>query len=265
MGPIANLAREEKLGLAVAAFAHIALFAALILKDDSHPAYEMSERINVSLATEVSLESTAPDPSSNPAASAAPELSEEPQPDPAPVVEQQVTQPVAEQPRPPVQERSQVAQPTVERPQQPAPRQTQAPAPREQSSGTRLNERFLEGMSDGDGREGDPGDRPNPQQQQSILAAIVRQLKPHWNPPSGLEVDRLQTVVRFRLNRDGSLNGNPEVLRTDGQTSSNRAQVRRHQEQAVRAVRLAAPFNLPERFYSGWRTVEMDFNQDLAR
>jgi periplasmic protein TonB len=61
------------------------------------------------------------------------------------------------------------------------------------------------------------------------------------------------TVVRFRLNRDGSLNGNPEVVRTDGQTAANRPQVARHQEQAIRAVRLAAAqgFNLPERFYSG--------------
>jgi hypothetical protein len=128
-----------------------------------------------------------------------------------------------------------------------------------------VNENFMAGMSDATGESGSPGDRPSAQQQASIDAAIIRQLKPHWSPPSGVEVDRLITVVRFRLNRDGSLNGTPEVLRQTGITDANRAQSARHQEQAIRAVRLAAPFDLPERFYSGWSVVTSNFDNRLAQ
>ena len=84
-------------------------------------------------------------------------------------------------------------------------------------------------------------------------------------PPSGVEVDQLVTVVRFRLNTDGTLDGTPEVLRTNGVTNANRAQVNRHQEQAIRAVRLAAPFNLPEEYYSGWRVITSNFDNRLAQ
>jgi protein TonB len=121
-------------------------------------------------------------------------------------------------------------------------------------------------MSDADGDRGQAGDRPSAQQQASILSAVLRQLRPHWNPPSGVDAARLVTVVRFRLNRDGSLDGAPQLIgETRGVTESNRAQVARHREQAVRAVRLAAPFDLPERYYSGWRTLEFEFNQELAQ
>ena len=125
----------------------------------------------------------------------------------------------------------------------------------------------MRGLTDGTGTQGTAGDRPSAVQQASIDAAIIRQLKPHWSPPSGVDVDRLVTVVRFRLNRDGSLNGNPEVLRQTGVTDANRAQATRHQEQAIRAVRLAAAqgFNLPERFYSGWSVVTSNFDNRLAQ
>ncbi|MCX7677284.1 MAG: TonB C-terminal domain-containing protein, partial [Alteraurantiacibacter sp.] len=141
------------------------------------------------------------------------------------------------------------------------------PSPPRAGGGSRLDQNFISGLSDGTGETGQAADRPNAQQQASIDAAIIRQLKPHWNPPSGLDVDKLVTVVRFRLNRDGTLNGNPEVLRTTGVNETNRAQVARHQEQAVRAVRLAAAqgFDLPERFYSGWSVVTTNFDNRLAQ
>jgi hypothetical protein len=90
-------------------------------------------------------------------------------------------------------------------------------------------------------------------------------LKPHWSPPSGVDVDRLVTVVRFRLNRDGSLDGTPEIVRQTGITDANRLQAPRHQEQAIRAVRLAAPFDLPEQLYSGWRVITSNFDNRLAQ
>jgi hypothetical protein len=44
-------------------------------------------------------------------------------------------------------------------------------------------------------------------------------------------------------------------VRQEGITDANRAQAARHAEQAIRAVRLAAPFNLPDEFYPAWKRV----------
>jgi outer membrane biosynthesis protein TonB len=255
MAPLANLSREEKIGLWIAGGAHIALGVALVVQVGTVAPYTPPQRITVSLATDVSLETTSPDPSPNPAVAAAPELAplpevaEAPPPEPAPrVVETPRVQPVV-RPTP---------TPTA------SSRPTPTPTATRNAGSSRMDE-LREGLSDAAGLEGTQGERPSPQQQASINAAIIRQLKPHWNPPSGVEVDRLVTVVRFRLNRDGSLNGNPEVVETTGITNANRTQANRHREQAVRAVRLAAPFNLPERFYSGWRVVTSNFNNELAQ
>ncbi|PNU02461.1 hypothetical protein [Novosphingobium guangzhouense] len=99
----------------------------------------------------------------------------------------------------------------------------------------------------------------------ALGAAINRQLKPHWQAPQGADVELLVTKVRFRLNRDGSLAGAPEVIGTSGVQASNRAQVERHQEQAVRAVRLAAPFELPDDLYDGWKVVTTTFDRRLSQ
>src|SRR3546814_19869042 len=63
-----------------------------------------------------------------------------------------------------------------------------------------------------------------------------RQLKPHWKPPSGADAELLKTQLSVHLNRDGSLQGRPEVLDTTGVTASNKAQVSLHKERAVQAV-----------------------------
>ncbi|WP_043971396.1 hypothetical protein [Novosphingobium sp. P6W] len=99
----------------------------------------------------------------------------------------------------------------------------------------------------------------------ALGAAISRQLKPHWQAPQGADVELLVTKVRFRLARDGSLSGEPEVVSTTGQNAANQAQVTRHQEQAIRAVKLAAPFNLPDDLYEGWKVVTTNFDRRLSQ
>lgn len=273
MASFAHLAPEEKTGLLVAGVAHVALVAALMVQVGYERDYTPPQRINVSLATDVSLRSTAPDPSEEPASSQAPTLSELPVPEASPPVETVVPEPV-ERPAAPVQ-RPQTQQRT-ERVARPTPTPTPTsrieelrPEPprqqTQQASGSRLNETFLEGVSDSTGSQGQVAEAITPQVSASLSSAVNRQLKPHWNPPSGVEVERLVTVVRFRLNRDGSLRGNPEIVRQTGITESNRSQAGRHSEQAIRAVRLASPFRLPEAYYSGWRTIEFDFDNRLTR
>lgn len=112
---------------------------------------------------------------------------------------------------------------------------------------------------------GTPASEIGPSARSALGAAINRQLKPHWSAPQGADVELLVTKVRFRLNRDGSLAGAPEVIGTGGVNASNRAQVTRHQEQAVRAVRLAAPFNLPDDLYEGWKVVTTTFDRRLSQ
>jgi periplasmic protein TonB len=76
-------------------------------------------------------------------------------------------------------------------------------------------------------------------------------------------VEKLVTIVRFRLNRDGSLIGTPVLVSQTGVTPTNEAQKARHLEQAIRAIRLAAPFELPDQFYDQWKVVNSQFDRRL--
>ena len=101
--------------------------------------------------------------------------------------------------------------------------------------------------------------------QASLAAEIRRQLKPHWKAPTGADVEQLRTELSIRLARDGSVT-DVDVLRTSGQTASNRPQVKLHQEQAVRAVRLASPFRLPAEYYDAWKLLSpIGFDKRLSQ
>jgi hypothetical protein len=100
--------------------------------------------------------------------------------------------------------------------------------------------------------------------QASLRQAIGRQIKPHWDAPSGLEAEQLVTILSFRLNEDGSLKGRPRVVRQTGVTASNTPQKDVHAERAIRAVQRAAPFDLPDQYYNAWRVVsEWRFDRRL--
>jgi hypothetical protein len=100
----------------------------------------------------------------------------------------------------------------------------------------------------------------------SLIQAISRQIKPHWDAPSGLEAEQLVTILAFRLNEDGSLNGRPRIVRQSGVTASNAPQKDLHAERAIRAVQLAAPFDLPDQFYNAWKSINgARFDRNLSR
>lgn len=104
-----------------------------------------------------------------------------------------------------------------------------------------------------------------PAQKSALDAEIRRQLKPHWKAPTGADVESLRTIVNVKLARDGSVVGTPEIVDTLGVTASNRTQVRLHQEQAIKAIRLATPFNLPAQFYSSWQFLQLTFDKRLSQ
>ncbi|WP_305098480.1 hypothetical protein [Croceibacterium aestuarii] len=260
MASIAHLQREEKLGLGVAVVAHVALLALLLWHANrAAPIIPPPERMTVSLASEVSLESTAPDPSAAAQAAVAPELAPEPRPIPAPTsVPIPAPQPRAiERPTPKPATPKTPATPKPQAKPSPATRSKPEPKPSSKpAGGARLGDDFLKGVSAGDrSGAGTPAATFGPAEQASLSQAINRQLKKYWQAPQGPDAELLVTVLAFDLNRDGSLAGTPRVVRQEGITPTNENQAARHAEQAIRAVRLAAPFDLPDELYDKWKRV----------
>jgi outer membrane biosynthesis protein TonB len=126
------------------------------------------------------------------------------------------------------------------------------------AGGSRIGNDFLKGVAGGkaSGKAQQQGAAVlGPEVKSALSGAIARQLKPHWVAPQGADADQLVTILSWDLNRDGTLAGPPHVVRQEGITDSNRPQAARHAEQAIRAVELAAPFNLPPQYYNLWKHV----------
>lgn len=102
-------------------------------------------------------------------------------------------------------------------------------------------------------------------QKAALDSEIRRQLKPHWKAPTGADSEQLRTIVAVELTPTGAISGAPEVVDTTGITASNRAQVKLHQELAVKAIRLAAPFKLPPDLYDGWKSLRIAFDKRLSQ
>lgn len=255
MASISSLRSEERIGLGVAVALHLALVAALIFQPGGPKPFPMPERMVVSLSNEVALKSTAPRPAEQAQAAIAPTLAPEPAPAPQP-------QPAAQaKPRPS----------PLEKPAQPAPAKPQAkPAPpaTKKGGGSRIGNDFLKGASSGERSATDalPASAIGADAKASLRQAINRQLRPHWSAPSGVDVDLLVTFLTFDLNPDGSLAGPPRMVRQDGVNEANRAQAGRHAEQAIRAVQLAAPFDLPPQYYNAWKHIsKWSFDRKLSQ
>lgn len=105
--------------------------------------------------------------------------------------------------------------------------------------------------------EGKPASAYSTTERASFAGALLRQVKPKWQGrvPEGVGTDKLVTILSVELKPDGSLARKPTVVRQEGIDDSNRAQAARHAEEAVRAVELAAPFNLPADDYEGWKKL----------
>ena len=253
-----RLSREERIGLGVAIVLHLALIAWLTLDRLGKDIQAPPERMTVSFADEIAPEATSPEPLAQAAPDVAPTLGEA-QPEPEPVVVP-TPEPVV---RPAATPQPRLKPPAAKPPPREARRRPDTPA-----GASRVGSDFLKGVAGGEARgasQNPPAARAGPQVAASLRQAVARQLKPHWLAPQGAEADRLVTILRFSLNRDGSLAGRPTVVDQSGVTAANRAQQARHAEQAVRAVQLAAPFDLPEEFYAQWKTVTSRFDRKLSQ
>jgi outer membrane biosynthesis protein TonB len=284
------LRSEERIGLVVAIVAHVGLAALLLWHPKSTPVVTPPERIEVTISDDVGLTSTSPQPQAEAAPDIAPDIGEPP-PEPEavePAPQPEPPKPIAK-PEPPRPEPRPVRKPTM-RPEPPRPvaRPTMRPVPRPSAApaakpaakpvarpatrpsvadafrqtttpgGSKVGADFLKGVQGA--KTNGPAPAPaaaaiGPAVQSALAGAIRRQLKPRWAAPQGADAEQLVTYLTWSLNRDGSLAGPPRLLRQEGVNDANRPQAARHVEQAIRAVQLAAPFQLPGEYYDAWKRV----------
>ncbi|UOR16529.1 energy transducer TonB [Qipengyuania aquimaris] len=236
---------DERTGLIVALALHLLLLAAITIQAlFPAPPIPRTERMTVSLAEDVGLEDTAPDPVPESRAAIAPELADTPAPVPEPL--EAPSQPVVQRPS---------TRDAAPRPQ--TPRRQPEAQPTEKPRGSLIGDNFLAGSggSTTTNETRTPASQIGASTKASLVQAIAREIKPHWQPPAGPDVEQITTFLRFRLNADGTLAGRPTIVRQTGVNDTNRAQAGRHGEQAIRAVQLAAPFDLPEEYYEAWKVV----------
>lgn len=250
--------RAEKLGLGAATAGHVVLFGLLSVGFLATPNPSKIERnpVEVTFADDVGLEATAPRASAQPpATSVAPELGM-PEPAPAPAPAEPAPEPVpAPTPKP--------AKPPVraEKPAKPA-----AKPARERPKGARLGPDFLKGISEqASASRTAQASAPaiGPREQASLAAELKRQLKPHWRPPSGADIEKLRVTIVASLREDGSIAGEPRVIGPTGVTPSNRAQADLFVERAVAAVKRGAPYSFPKQFYAAWKVIRPQLYEGL--
>ncbi len=289
-----GLTREEALALVIALAAHVALIAALTLSPPGKSILSPPERLTVTFADQIADQSTSPQPNAEAPPDVAPALGE-PAPEPAPPEPApQIAKPQPTPAPPPLPQAKPVPQPKpVPKPQPravpaPPPKPVAKPAPPKPApaaaaaasqrthprpdapvGASRIGHDFLSGIP-GSTKPGATTTPPaaafGPEVAASLVSGISRQIKPHWTAPQGVDADKLVTVLSWTLNPDGSLAGRPVVVSQSGITDSNRAQAQRHAEQAIRAVQLAAPFELPAPYYAKWKRIaSFRFDRKLSQ
>lgn len=248
--------RAEKIGLGVAGAGHVLLLAALSTHWlSADPLVLDNEPIEISIADEVALRSAAPKIADAPPPAASEPDNEPPSEPTPPAPRETLADPVPD-----------IAPKT--KPVAPPKNASSTPAKAKPSRGLRLDTSEWNTPSSGANPQvkpsaGVPASSIGPEQKSALGAEIRRQIKPFWKAPTGADADLLRTVVSVRLARDGSLVGDPQIVSTTGQTASNRGQVSLHQEQALKAVRLAAPFRLPPDLYDGWKSFTVNLDRKL--
>lgn len=224
---------------------HVAV-AGLLLFGGLQKPKEIQPLVNsvpVSIVSDQIIEAAAPDnpmetPTEDDGATAPPPEVVEPTP-PAPTP----TPPPTPAPRPVEKAPPKKAQPTPPRPAPTPPR----PAPRREEPSLDLD--ALAGPPRPNPRPGRPaagqqGRGTAPQATGPQLAALARQVTPHWNLNCELPgMDDLTIRVRVNLTADGRISGSPRLEQPRSDASWRAAS-----DAMLRALRAAAPFDVPEGF-----------------
>jgi hypothetical protein len=109
--------------------------------------------------------------------------------------------------------------------------------------------------------KGAPASATAAEVKRSIDVAIDGAILPFWrrNVPSGVDVDQLRVVLRINLSKDGRVINITQRGELQGQTDSNAPQQALFIERAMRSIRQAAPFDLPEEHYDQWKVWDVTF------
>lgn len=181
-----------------------------------------------------------------------------PQPRPAP---RPTPTPTPPRPTPPRPTPPQPKPPEKARPTPPRPDPTPArPAPKREEPSLDLD--ALAGPTRPNNNRGRPatgqqGAGSAPQATGPQLAALAGQVNPHWNLNCDLPgMDALTIRVTVRLTADGQIVGSPRLEQPRNDPSWRAAA-----DAMLRAVRAAAPFNVP----SGFQAQEVPFRFETAR
>jgi len=262
--------RAEKIGLGIASAAHVLLFALLSTSwSAADPLNLRPQPIEVTIADEVAMQSTAPTVSDEPPPPASGEIEGPPEPPPpSPAETLAAPEPPAPAPKPVVKPQPKpkpAPKPAAEAKPKPSPEKKDATRSRGSLKLNTSDWMRSDSPSEAKAKSGVPAASVGPAQQSALAAEIRRQVKPYWKAPTGADAELLRTTLLVKLARDGSLVGEPEIVNTAGVTDSNRTQVRLHQEQAIKAVRLAAPFRLPPDLYEGWKSFTVNVDRKLSQ
>ncbi|KUO57321.1 MAG: hypothetical protein APF80_13145 [Alphaproteobacteria bacterium BRH_c36] len=104
-------------------------------------------------------------------------------------------------------------------------------------------------------REGQ-GTQLTAREEDLLKGRISSQIRDCWRlPGGGGGIDTAVVTVRWRLQKDGSLDGQPQIV-----GSRSDPVYRIAGEAAVRAVTCAAPFKLPPDMYASWKEITWEFD-----
>lgn len=93
-------------------------------------------------------------------------------------------------------------------------------------------------------------------QRTAIEGMMREQISPCWNPPIGAAgAEDMKVTIRFQLNSDGTLDGEPSVVQWQSSAGFQAAA-----DSALRAVRRCSPLHLPAEAYDYWRDVQINFD-----
>jgi outer membrane biosynthesis protein TonB len=278
------LRREERVGLAVAIAAHAALVALLVLRPHAAPVVTPPDRIEVTISDTLAPRSTSPEPRAQAAPDTAPAIGAPPPPEPLPPPPAEPPRPIArpeppkpvarpkprpEPPKPVARPKPHPQPPAKPRPHptaRPTPRATAPARPASRSGASSFDKAFGSGIPNAASRgaaRNPPAAEAGPEVKSAIRASISARVRGPWNAcaVSGVDVEKLRAAVRFKLARNGDIVSiEPPVV--TGQTASNAPQVRRFGECAVRAIRTAAPFDLPADSYDFWKNYNLNFRKE---
>jgi outer membrane biosynthesis protein TonB len=275
--------RAEQAGLGVALVGHGALLVLLTLAAAAtRLPIPRGDPIEVSFLDEAGPTSTAPTPSAAPPApSVAPEIGtpQEAAPQPAEIVAPRAPAPTpiptpapapapaaSRRPAPPAKAQPTKATPAEASPSRPPASTAKASPPR----GSRFGNDFLKGI----GRDPStsrsqaaPAAAMSSEALAGIKSVIERQIQPcadrQRDPGPG--ANQIKVTLNLRLNRDGSLARDPQVVRTAGVTPENGRYEARVRDLAVAAYVGCSPLHgLPAELFQtpkgGWNNLNMTYH-----